>query len=97
MRDPDYARFKRGLSVLLDGLRQEFGQERLHQYVRALEALTLPHRSQQFVRRCKTFSADGEAAEKLLAEVYRMRNAVEHMHASWMIASLLQSGSAPGR
>ena len=80
MRDSDYDRFKRGLFILLDGLRQRFGKERLHQYVRALEALTLPHRGEQFVKRCRTFSADGEAAEKLLVEVYRMRNAVEHVH-----------------
>ena len=35
-------RFRRGLNILLDGLRQENGQERLHQFVRALEALVLP-------------------------------------------------------
>jgi len=34
-----HARFKRGLNVLLEGLQEHFGQERLHAFVRALEAL----------------------------------------------------------
>lgn len=41
-QDDQFVRLKRGLNVLLDGLQQQFGQERLHACVRSLEALILP-------------------------------------------------------
>ncbi len=79
----DFARIRRGLAVLLDGLRQSFGQERLHQYVRAIEAAILPEQGKtrrQFISRCQTFAgADSEIAATL-GEAFDMRSAVEHVH-----------------
>jgi hypothetical protein len=96
MQDAEYARFKRGLVVLLDGLHQEFGQERLHQYVRALKALILPdlgRTTTQFVERCQTFGV-GNSVAALLREAFAMRSAVEHVHA-WDHA--LMAHAAPDR
>jgi len=79
----DFARVRRGLSVLLDGLRQNFGQERLHQYVRAIEATILPEQGQtrrQFVSRCQTFAGVDPAIATTLGEAFDMRSAVEHVH-----------------
>jgi hypothetical protein len=84
MRDPDYARLRRGLSILLVGLRQGFGQERLHQYVRALEALILPEQGKtkkQFVHRCQTFGGSHQDIATILSEAFDMRSDVEHLHA----------------
>ena len=79
----DFARIRRGLGVLLDGLRQSFGQERLHQCVRAIEASILPQQGKtrrQFISRCQTFAgADSEIAATL-GEAFDMRSAVEHVH-----------------
>jgi hypothetical protein len=84
MRDPDYARFKRGLFVLLDGLCQEFARDRLHQYVRALEALIVPEQGKtkkQFVHRCQTFGGNHQDVATLLSEAFDMRSDVQHLHA----------------
>ena len=53
------SRFQRGLQVLMDGLEEFHGQERLHQFVRSLEALILPEKgatARQFVHRCQLFA-----------------------------------------
>lgn len=78
-----FGRFKRGLEVLLEGLQQRFGQERLHQCVRALEALILPttgETKRQFVNRCQTFAVRNASATRALQEAFEMRSDVEHMH-----------------
>jgi hypothetical protein len=79
----DFARIRRGFAVLLDGLRQSFGRERLHQYVRAIEAAILPEQGKtrkQFISRCQTFAgADSEIAATL-GEAFDMRSDVEHVH-----------------
>ena len=79
----EYARFKRGLNVLLEGLQERFGQERLHAFVRALEALILPEKgktTKQFIDRGQTFSAVSPAAAAVLRECFDMRSVVEHMN-----------------
>lgn len=79
----DFARVRRGLALLLDGLRQSFGQERLHQYIRAIEAAILPEPGKtrkQFVSRCQTFAGVGLEIASALGEAFDMRSAVEHVH-----------------
>ena len=55
----DVAQFRRvtyGLETLFKGLREEMGQDRLHQFVRSLEALVLPKQGEtkkNFVHRCQ--------------------------------------------
>ena len=74
-----FRRVIRGLHTLLKGLR-ETGQDRLHQFVRSLEALTLPKigsTKNQFAHRCQTFAGDTRA---LLLEAYEIRSDTEHLN-----------------
>jgi len=78
-----YVRFRRGLNILLDGLRQENGQERLHQFVRALEALVLPeigNTKRQFVHRCQTFAVASPDSSDALDQAFDLRSDAEHVH-----------------
>jgi len=78
-----FTRFIRGLSVLMDGLKEIHGDERLHQCVRALEALVAPergHTERQFVHRCQTFVVPVAAAKEIPAESFRMRSDTEHLN-----------------
>lgn len=79
-------RFGRGCYALKVGLERFYGTDRLHGFVRALEALVLPETGKtekQFISRC-TFFAGPKAAEgttrEALKEAYKMRSDVEHMH-----------------
>ncbi|MFZ0635267.1 MAG: hypothetical protein WA755_00220 [Candidatus Acidiferrales bacterium] len=79
----NFGRFGRGLSYLLRGLREESGQERLHHFARALEALILPETGStrnQFVRRCQLFALANPAAVAALTQGYDMRSDAEHIH-----------------
>ena len=49
----------RGVNILFNELQQQPGQDRLHQFVRSLEALILPdvgNTKHQFAHRCQTFA-----------------------------------------
>jgi hypothetical protein len=92
-----FSRFMRGLNVLKDGLLQATAQERLHQFVRALEALILPDArstGRQFAYRCQTFATANAAAYTALKEAYDMRSDAEHLQ-DWNRA--LQSHAANDR
>ncbi len=72
-----------GLNILFDGLKEELGQERLHQFVRALEALILPspgETKKKFVHRCQTFNLANDKTRSCLKEAYDMRSDTEHMN-----------------
>jgi len=77
-----FSRLIRGLNALKDGLLQETGQERLHQFVRSLEALVLPavgSTKSQFAHRCQTFAKASVPAKAILQEAYDMRSDAEHV------------------
>jgi hypothetical protein len=77
------ARIIRGLNTLFDGLSRGHGQDRLHQFVRSLEALILPDTGKtkrQFVHRCQTFTLPCEATQSILGETFDMRSDTEHLH-----------------
>jgi hypothetical protein len=79
----EYSRFKKGLNVLLDGLQESVGQERLHASVRALEALILPAIGQtrkQFADRCQALATASATSGEVLRECFDMRSEVEHMN-----------------
>jgi hypothetical protein len=79
----DFRRFIRGANILMEGLHQYAGQERLIACVRALEALILPdvgRTKNQFVHRCQTFTKANQANMDLLREIYEMRSDIEHVH-----------------
>ncbi len=79
----NFGRFSRGLHYLRKGLREQSGQDRLHQFVRALEALILPDQGatkRQFVHRCQQFAQRNSAAVTALEQSYDMRCDAEHVH-----------------
>jgi len=83
---PEKWRFSRGCRALKVALEQDYASDRLHGFVRSLEALILPAQGKterQFVSRCSLFA--GPKAEEaniraLLQETYRMRCDIEHVH-----------------
>ena len=77
-----FGRVIRGLNTLFKGLK-ETGQDRLHQFVRSLEALILPDigsTRKQFAHRCQTFARAGNGTHTLLNEAFHMRSDTEHLH-----------------
>jgi|SRR5882724_4975380 len=78
----DFRRVIRGLNTLLKGLK-ETGQDRLHQFVRSLEALIMPElgkTQRQFVHRCQTFAHAGNDTRSILREAFDMRSDTEHLN-----------------
>jgi len=83
MDNTAFRRVTRGLHTLFSGLMNEHGQDRLHQFVRSLEALILPDKgktTKQFARRCQTFTGASEYARERLEEAFEMRSATEHLN-----------------
>lgn len=78
-----YERVRRGMSTLARGISEPTVQERIHNYVRALEALVKPEigkSTAQFTHRCQTFALASTEAKQILEECYVIRSAVEHMN-----------------
>ena len=78
-----FRRVLRGLTVLLKGLREPIGQDRIHQFVRSLEALILPDKGstrRQFMDRCQTFARPGNATRDVLREAFDARSDTEHLN-----------------
>lgn len=79
----DFARLKRGIRAVVRGIREGHVEDRIHEYVRALEALVKPEigaSTRQFVHRCMTFAGVNDATKQILEDGYAIRSAVEHMH-----------------
>ena len=81
-----WARLLRGVSVLLKAnlAANEFG-DRLHQFVRVLEALIKPRIQQSrrdFAHRAQTFVVANAPTARILDEMYDLRSHVEHVHAA---------------
>jgi hypothetical protein len=84
--DAEKVRLARGLWALTTALQQHYASDRVHGFVRALEALIYPQiakTEKQFVHRCSLFAAPStkkDAAREALTEAYKMRSNVEHVH-----------------
>jgi hypothetical protein len=81
----NWARLRRGLKVMLNGTRtQNDGGDRLHQFVRAIEALVKPgigKTAGQFVHRVsQTFTFANDETRDTLEQLFHLRSHVEHMH-----------------
>lgn len=77
-----FRRVMSGLNTLSKGLK-ETGPDRLHQFVRSLEALILPDigcTKRQFVHRCQTFARASDDTRALLQEAFDMRSDTEHLN-----------------
>jgi len=83
---PERWRLGRGCHTLKVALEQYYASDRLHGFVRALEALILPDpgaTEKQFVSRCVLFAGPKSADADIraaLREAYKMRCDVEHVH-----------------
>lgn len=78
-----YVRLIRGWNVLMDGLQRNAGEERIHQFVRALEALILPDvgkTKRQFIHRCQTFTNANSNNNLVLNEAFNLRSMSEHLN-----------------
>jgi hypothetical protein len=79
-----WGRLRRGLTALLRGTTFSDGGDRLHQFVRALEALTKPeigNTRNLFAHRIdQTFTLANADARETLLQIFDLRSHVEHMH-----------------
>jgi hypothetical protein len=78
-----HMRLRGGLSVFWKGLRERYAEARLHQFVRAVEAVVKPdigRSKNQFVHRCQTFAGANSDAVSILQECYDLRSQQEHLH-----------------
>ena len=94
----DWGRLRRGLKVLFDGtLMPNKDGDRLHQFVRAVEALVKPEpektRNQFAHRISQTFTLASDETRAILLQLFDLRSYVEHMH--WVIDAL--EGEEAGR
>ena len=79
----EFKRLKWGWKVLIDGLQKEHGEERIHQFVRSLEALILPEigrTKRQFTHRCQTFAKAGPNTKQIIEEAFELRSMAEHLN-----------------
>ena len=94
----DWGRLRRGLKVLFNGtLMPNKDGDRLHQFVRAVEALVKPEpektRNQFAHRISQTFTLANDETRAILLQLFDLRSYVEHMH--WVIDAL--EGEEAGR
>jgi hypothetical protein len=79
-----FDRLKRGIRAWINAAQEFQIEDRLHQFVRSIEALTKPEISRtrrQFSHRCRTFAGTSTSAHALFEEIYDLRSASEHMNA----------------
>lgn len=65
------------------GCQVEYGEERLHQFVRAIEALIKPEEgktTKQFAYRTQTFVRSGSTLAEDLKEIFKLRCAAVHLN-----------------
>jgi len=83
---PEKWRFGRGCNALKSAFECHYASERLHGFVRAIEALLIPEigrTEKQFISRCSLFAGPKSKEAEIraaLQEIYRMRCDIEHMH-----------------
>jgi hypothetical protein len=78
-----HQRLRRGFHAWVRGIQEYNGEDRVHQFVRSVEAAVHPEvgRSRaQFVHRGQLFAGNTEAARARLGELYGLRGAAEHMN-----------------
>jgi hypothetical protein len=76
-------RFRRGAVILRGGFEGYHGQERIRDFVRAIEGLIRPDpgkTGKQFKNRAQTLGVKSNASGDVLYDAYQMRCDVEHVH-----------------
>jgi hypothetical protein len=80
-QDGSFERVKRGIAAWVRAAKEQEYYNRLHEFVRSIEALIRPAKSKtekQFVERCKTLADD--SSETIARELFVLRSAVEHLN-----------------
>jgi hypothetical protein len=80
-QDGSFERIKRGIAAWVRAAKEQEYYNRLHEFVRAIEALIRPAKGKtekQFVERCKTLADD--SSETIARELFVLRSAVEHLN-----------------
>jgi hypothetical protein len=76
-------RLHRGFRAWIQGAMELYGDNRLHQFVRAVEGVIMPAIGQsrrQFVDRGQVFAGNSVTGTTLLGELYDLRGLAEHLH-----------------
>jgi hypothetical protein len=76
-------RLKKGFRAWVGAMQENYEDDRLHQFVRAVESMVKPQvgRSKaQFVHRGQVFAGNSQGAKSVLGELYELRGAAEHMN-----------------
>lgn len=79
----DFLRLRKGFNAYIDGLRHRHFHNRLHQFIRAIEAVIKPKQGEgtkKFQYRCQFFAGRKPDDVDLLGELYEMRCAAEHLN-----------------
>lgn len=83
-------RLWKGVMSLISAVEAKSGDERLHRFVRAVEAVTKSPQGEgkrKFVHRGSLFAGRRETDRKLLEELYLLRSATEHLNDSVSLLS----------
>jgi hypothetical protein len=83
VRPQAHGRLRRGFNVLLRAFEESYANNRLHQFVRAVEAVLLPARGRtksQFAHRCGLFAGASAPVRQVLEQLYDLRSATEHLN-----------------
>ena len=76
-----HERLRSGFHAWLRGITEYYGDERLHQFIRAVEAVVKPPKGKStrlFAHRCQLFAGNSVQAVSVLRELYELRNTAEH-------------------
>ncbi len=74
-------RLRSGFHAWVRGMMEYQGDERLHQFIRSVEAVVMPPKGNGtaiFAHRCQLFAGTSAPVQPLLKELYKLRNAAEH-------------------
>lgn len=80
--DPQYMRVRRGISVFWKGLERQAAIARLHEFVRAVEAVVKPAPpgiKKKMIERSQTFTGRSASAVSAIGEAYELRSKEEHL------------------
>jgi hypothetical protein len=76
-------RLWKGVMSLITALESRAGADRIHGFVRALDAIAKPPQGEgerKFVHRCSMFAGRSDTSRNLLRELYQLRSAAEHLN-----------------
>lgn len=80
--DRQYRRVRRGIAVFWEGLEEQDTIARLHEFVRAIEAVvkpTPPGIKKKMIKRIQTFTGRSASAVSAIGEAYELRSKEEHL------------------